>query len=131
MLVSIFQPLHSKSPSFIGDKRINLSWMEAIKPSQPTTATSAGYVQNSVIITNILLFCLKLHIVLNNLKVFTIRLHTYIHFSNDHTNGSYSSVKYMYDRATVVNWCFFLLITLKCFGTGSTLFHSYKAMLLC
>lgn len=30
-----------------------------------------------------------------------------------------------------VNWCFFLLITLKCFGTGSTLFHSYKAMLLC
>ncbi|KAK1382203.1 Apoptosis inhibitor 5 [Heracleum sosnowskyi] len=41
-ILAMTQPLHSKSPSFIGDKRINLSWMEAVKPSQLTTATSAG-----------------------------------------------------------------------------------------
>ncbi|XP_074357248.1 apoptosis inhibitor 5-like protein API5 isoform X1 [Apium graveolens] len=40
-ILAMTQPLHSKSPSFIGDKRINLSWMEVVKPSQPT-ATSAG-----------------------------------------------------------------------------------------
>ncbi|KAL1828222.1 hypothetical protein DCAR_0207417 [Daucus carota subsp. sativus] len=41
-ILAMTQPLHSKSPSFIGDKRINLSWKEAVKPSQHTTATSAG-----------------------------------------------------------------------------------------
>ncbi|GAB4831364.1 hypothetical protein Ancab_005377 [Ancistrocladus abbreviatus] len=35
------QPLHAKSPSFIGDKRINLSWKEATKPT-PSAATGAG-----------------------------------------------------------------------------------------
>ncbi|GAB4831366.1 hypothetical protein Ancab_005379 [Ancistrocladus abbreviatus] len=34
-------PLHAKSPSFIGDKRINLSWKEATKPT-PSAATGAG-----------------------------------------------------------------------------------------
>ncbi|KAK4440014.1 Apoptosis inhibitor 5-like protein API5 [Sesamum alatum] len=36
------QPLHSKTPSFIGDKRINLSWKEAVKPTATSTATAAG-----------------------------------------------------------------------------------------
>ncbi|GAB4831352.1 hypothetical protein Ancab_005364 [Ancistrocladus abbreviatus] len=34
-------PLHAKSPSFIGDKWINLSWKEATKPT-PSAATGAG-----------------------------------------------------------------------------------------
>ncbi|XP_059670117.1 apoptosis inhibitor 5-like protein API5 isoform X2 [Cornus florida] len=41
-ILAMTQPLHSKSPSFIGDKRINLSWKEAVKPSAPSTATVAG-----------------------------------------------------------------------------------------
>ncbi|KAM7525055.1 hypothetical protein LguiA_014957 [Lonicera macranthoides] len=42
-ILAMTQPLHSKSPSFIGDKRINLSWKEAVKPSPPsTTSTTAG-----------------------------------------------------------------------------------------
>jgi hypothetical protein len=36
------QPLHSKTPSFIGDKSINLSWKEATKPSVPNTAATTG-----------------------------------------------------------------------------------------
>ncbi|KAL0398517.1 UNVERIFIED_CONTAM: Apoptosis inhibitor 5-like protein API5 [Sesamum radiatum] len=36
------QPLHSKTPSFIGDKRIDLSWKEALKPSATSTAAAAG-----------------------------------------------------------------------------------------
>jgi hypothetical protein len=36
------QPLHAKAPSFIGDKRINLSWKEATK-SASTTAPAVGY----------------------------------------------------------------------------------------
>ncbi|KAA8515184.1 hypothetical protein F0562_018363 [Nyssa sinensis] len=41
-ILAMTQPLHSKSPSFIGDKRINLSWKEAVKPSMPATTTAAG-----------------------------------------------------------------------------------------
>ncbi|KAL0305675.1 UNVERIFIED_CONTAM: Apoptosis inhibitor 5-like protein API5 [Sesamum radiatum] len=36
------QPLHSKTPSFIGDKRIDLSWKEALKPSATSTAAAAA-----------------------------------------------------------------------------------------
>ena len=36
----MIKPLHSKSPSFIGDQKISLSWKEATKP-QVTTGT--GY----------------------------------------------------------------------------------------
>jgi hypothetical protein len=36
------QPLHAKAPSFIGDKRINLSWKEATKTA-PTTTPAVGY----------------------------------------------------------------------------------------
>lgn len=39
----IIQPLHSKLPVFIGDKKINLSWKEAPKPSVPTAAAVTGY----------------------------------------------------------------------------------------
>ncbi|XP_076903556.1 apoptosis inhibitor 5-like protein API5 isoform X2 [Bidens hawaiensis] len=39
-ILAMTQPLHSKSPSFIGDKRINLSWNEAVKTVAPTN--SAG-----------------------------------------------------------------------------------------
>ncbi|GFZ12415.1 apoptosis inhibitory protein 5 [Actinidia rufa] len=35
-------PLHSKSPSFIGDQKIKLSWKEAVKPPVPSTAPAAG-----------------------------------------------------------------------------------------
>ncbi|XP_024987837.1 apoptosis inhibitor 5-like protein API5 isoform X2 [Cynara cardunculus var. scolymus] len=35
-ILAITQPLHSKSPSFIGDKRINLSWKEAVKTMAPS-----------------------------------------------------------------------------------------------
>ncbi|KAJ4830682.1 hypothetical protein Tsubulata_027994 [Turnera subulata] len=35
-------PLHSKTPSFIGDKSVNLSWKEAVKPSVPSTTTATG-----------------------------------------------------------------------------------------
>ncbi|XP_077251174.1 apoptosis inhibitor 5-like protein API5 [Tasmannia lanceolata] len=42
-ILAMTQPLHSKSPSFIGDKKINLSWKEPVKPSPaPTTAASGG-----------------------------------------------------------------------------------------
>ncbi|CAK9134660.1 unnamed protein product [Ilex paraguariensis] len=41
-ILAMTQPLHLKSPSFIGDKRINLSWKEAAKPSAPSTATTTG-----------------------------------------------------------------------------------------
>ncbi|GAB2231355.1 hypothetical protein Droror1_Dr00010361 [Drosera rotundifolia] len=37
-ILAMTQPLHAKSPSFIGDKRINLSWKDATKSS----ATSDG-----------------------------------------------------------------------------------------
>ncbi|XP_077229329.1 apoptosis inhibitory protein 5 (API5) [Tasmannia lanceolata] len=41
-ILAMTQPLHSKSPSFIGDKKINLSWKEAVKPSPAPTAATAG-----------------------------------------------------------------------------------------
>lgn len=34
-ILAMIQPLHSKSPSFIGDKRINLSWNVAVKTVAP------------------------------------------------------------------------------------------------
>ncbi|KAA3478515.1 apoptosis inhibitor 5 [Gossypium australe] len=36
------KPLHLKTPAFIGDKSINLSWKEAIKPSALSTTTATG-----------------------------------------------------------------------------------------
>ncbi|KAJ9690593.1 hypothetical protein PVL29_012977 [Vitis rotundifolia] len=41
-ILAMTQPLHSKSPSFIGDKRINLSWKEATKRSVPSGKRSAS-----------------------------------------------------------------------------------------
>lgn len=41
-ILAMAQPLHSKSPSFIGDQKINLSWKELAKPSVAPTAASAG-----------------------------------------------------------------------------------------
>ncbi|KAK3039910.1 hypothetical protein RJ639_027745, partial [Escallonia herrerae] len=43
-ILAMTEPLLSKSkvPSFIGDKRINLSWKEAVKPSATSTAAAAG-----------------------------------------------------------------------------------------
>ncbi|XP_041025223.1 apoptosis inhibitor 5-like protein API5 [Juglans microcarpa x Juglans regia] len=42
-ILAMTKPLHSKTPSFTGDKSINLSWKEATKPSIPTaTATTGG-----------------------------------------------------------------------------------------
>ncbi|XP_058100666.1 apoptosis inhibitor 5-like protein API5 [Magnolia sinica] len=41
-ILAMTQPLHSKSPSFIGDKKISLSWKEAAKPSPSSTTASVG-----------------------------------------------------------------------------------------
>ncbi|PHT69839.1 hypothetical protein T459_24943 [Capsicum annuum] len=41
-ILSMAQPLHAKTPSFIGDKKINLSWKELVKSTAPTTAASTG-----------------------------------------------------------------------------------------
>ncbi|CAL5335994.1 unnamed protein product [Camellia sinensis] len=41
-ILALIQPLHSKSPSFIGDRKINLSWKEAAKRLVPTIAPVAG-----------------------------------------------------------------------------------------
>ncbi|KAI5662455.1 hypothetical protein M9H77_21778 [Catharanthus roseus] len=41
-ILAMAQPLHSKSPSFIGDKKINLSWKEVTKPSVPSPSVTAG-----------------------------------------------------------------------------------------
>lgn len=40
-ILTMTKPLHAKAPSFIGDKRINLSWKEATK-SASTTAPAVG-----------------------------------------------------------------------------------------
>ncbi|KAL8159332.1 hypothetical protein V2J09_000869 [Rumex salicifolius] len=40
-VLSMTQPLHAKAPSFIGDKRINLSWKEASKASTTTIGPGA------------------------------------------------------------------------------------------
>ncbi|XP_022724373.1 apoptosis inhibitor 5-like protein API5 isoform X1 [Durio zibethinus] len=41
-ILAMTKPLHSKTPVFIGDKSVNLSWKEAIKPSVPSSATATG-----------------------------------------------------------------------------------------
>lgn len=41
-ILAMTQPLHKTSPSFIGDKRINLSWKEAVKSSVTSGAMGAG-----------------------------------------------------------------------------------------
>ncbi|XP_057947963.1 apoptosis inhibitor 5-like protein API5 [Malania oleifera] len=41
-ILAMTQPLHSKSPSFIGDRRINLSWKEVVKASVPSTTPATG-----------------------------------------------------------------------------------------
>lgn len=41
-ILAMSKPLHSKTPSFIGDKSVNLSWKEATKPSVPSTTTASG-----------------------------------------------------------------------------------------
>ncbi|KAI4296857.1 hypothetical protein L6164_036777 [Bauhinia variegata] len=40
-VLAMAKPLHAKTPSFIGDKSINLSWKEATKPAPATTAIGA------------------------------------------------------------------------------------------
>ena len=40
------QALDSKSPWFIGDKKINLSWKVAVKALAPSTTAAAGYAEN-------------------------------------------------------------------------------------
>lgn len=47
-ILAMTQPLHSKSPTFLGDKKINLSWKEAAKPSAP--ASGAGAKRSSSVI---------------------------------------------------------------------------------
>ncbi|KAM3287065.1 apoptosis inhibitor 5-like protein API5 [Capsicum chacoense] len=41
-ILAMTPPLHTKTPKFIGDQKLNLSWKEATKPSGPPTATVAG-----------------------------------------------------------------------------------------
>ncbi|XP_022892394.1 apoptosis inhibitor 5-like protein API5 [Olea europaea var. sylvestris] len=41
-ILAMTQPLHPKSPSFIGDKRVNLSWKETVKTSTTSTPTVGG-----------------------------------------------------------------------------------------
>uniref|UniRef100_A0A6N2K1V2 K+ potassium transporter integral membrane domain-containing protein n=1 Tax=Salix viminalis TaxID=40686 RepID=A0A6N2K1V2_SALVM len=41
-ILAMAKPLHAKTPLFIGDKSINLSWKEVAKPSVPSTTVSAG-----------------------------------------------------------------------------------------
>lgn len=36
------QPLHGKTPAFIGDKSINLSWKEATKPAVSSATATVG-----------------------------------------------------------------------------------------
>ncbi|KAI7730975.1 hypothetical protein M8C21_006824 [Ambrosia artemisiifolia] len=47
-ILAMTQPLHAKSPSFIGDKRINLSWNEAIKTVAPANTAGAKRPANAV-----------------------------------------------------------------------------------
>jgi uncharacterized protein YnzC (UPF0291/DUF896 family) len=39
-ILEMTKPLHSKSPSFMGDKKIHLSWKETTKPSAPANTTT-------------------------------------------------------------------------------------------
>ncbi|KAF3451393.1 hypothetical protein FNV43_RR07488 [Rhamnella rubrinervis] len=41
-ILAMTKPLHSKTPAFIGDKSINLSWKEAVKPTTPSSTASVG-----------------------------------------------------------------------------------------
>ncbi|XP_031252853.1 apoptosis inhibitor 5-like protein API5 [Pistacia vera] len=41
-ILHMSKPLHSKTPSFIGDKSVNLSWKEAVKPSVTSTTATGG-----------------------------------------------------------------------------------------
>ncbi|XP_057466290.1 apoptosis inhibitor 5-like protein API5 [Actinidia eriantha] len=41
-ILAMISPLHSRSPSFIGDQKIKLSWKEAMKRPVPSTAPAAG-----------------------------------------------------------------------------------------
>ncbi|GKU94447.1 hypothetical protein SLEP1_g7943 [Rubroshorea leprosula] len=41
-ILAMTKPLHSKTPSFIGDKSVNLSWKEATKPTAASNATTTG-----------------------------------------------------------------------------------------
>ncbi|KAL5730243.1 hypothetical protein ACHQM5_003088 [Ranunculus cassubicifolius] len=41
-ILSMTKPLHVKTPSFIGDKKINLSWKEGVKSLAPSTTPTAG-----------------------------------------------------------------------------------------
>jgi hypothetical protein len=53
-----FQPLHSKIPSFIGDKSVNLSWKELTKPSVPSTTIQAGYERCLILVFDSIFFFL-------------------------------------------------------------------------
>eukprot|EP00252_Welwitschia_mirabilis_P022357 TRINITY_DN6025_c0_g1_i2.p1 TRINITY_DN6025_c0_g1~~TRINITY_DN6025_c0_g1_i2.p1 ORF type:complete len:415 (-),score=93.26 TRINITY_DN6025_c0_g1_i2:458-1702(-) len=41
-ILTMTQPLHSKEPAFIGDKKVSLSWKEAPKSSGSVSAVAAG-----------------------------------------------------------------------------------------
>ncbi|GLT80061.1 hypothetical protein SLA2020_515230 [Shorea laevis] len=41
-ILAMTKPLHSKTPSFIVDKSVNLSWKEATKPTAASYATTTG-----------------------------------------------------------------------------------------
>ncbi|KMT04551.1 hypothetical protein BVRB_8g182130 [Beta vulgaris subsp. vulgaris] len=41
-ILAMTQPLHKNSPSFIGDKRINLSWKEPVKSAVHSATANAG-----------------------------------------------------------------------------------------
>ncbi|GFS36465.1 apoptosis inhibitory protein 5 [Actinidia rufa] len=41
-ILAMTQALHSKSPSFIGDTKINLSWKAAVNAPAPSTTVAAG-----------------------------------------------------------------------------------------
>ncbi|KAK9698000.1 hypothetical protein RND81_08G075900 [Saponaria officinalis] len=41
-ILAMTQSLHKSSPLFIGDKRINLSWKEAVKSAAPSTTGGSG-----------------------------------------------------------------------------------------
>ncbi|KAK9152926.1 hypothetical protein Sjap_000406 [Stephania japonica] len=41
-ILAMAQPLHTKTPTFIGDEKITLSWKEAVKPATPSTTAAPG-----------------------------------------------------------------------------------------
>ncbi|KAK1422708.1 hypothetical protein QVD17_17994 [Tagetes erecta] len=47
-ILAMTQPLHAKSPSFIGDKRINLSWNEAVKTIATVNTAGGKRLANAV-----------------------------------------------------------------------------------